>query len=88
MLPGGSAVELVDPNLLPAHVVGIPRVVLDVNPEICRSLLRFLQGCLKTGDGKREREERERDCQNTGVDCDVCCCLMDCVKKKEYCFRA
>lgn len=42
MLARGPAVELVDPHLLPAQVVRVPRVVLDVNPEIGGALLGLL----------------------------------------------
>ena len=34
MLARGAAVQLVDPDLLPAQVVRVPGVVLDVDPEI------------------------------------------------------
>lgn len=54
MLPRGPAVELVDPNLLPAQVVRVPRVVLDVKPEISRALLGLLSGRREeTGAGKK-----------------------------------
>lgn len=53
MFPRGPAVELVDPDLLPAQVVRVPRVVLDVKPEISRALLGLLLG-------KWEETEREK----------------------------
>lgn len=56
VLPGGPAVQLVDPDLLSTQVVRVPRVVLDVKPEISRALLRFLHG----GEGARREESRER----------------------------
>lgn len=34
MLARGVAVQLVDTDLLPAQVVRVPRVVLDIDPEI------------------------------------------------------
>lgn len=61
MLPRGPAVELVDPNLLPAQVVRVPRVVLDVKPEISRALLGLLSGRREeTGAGKKNPEKRKR----------------------------
>lgn len=42
MLPRSPAVELIDPNLLAAQVIWVPRVVLNVNPEISIALLGLL----------------------------------------------
>lgn len=53
MFPRGPAIELVDPDLLPAQVVRVPRVVLDVKPEIGRALL----GLLHRGESREETEE-------------------------------
>lgn len=53
MLPRGPAIELIDPDLLPAQVVRVPRVVLDVKPEISRALL----GLLHRGESQEETEE-------------------------------
>ena len=84
MLPRGPAVQLVDPDLLPAQVVRVPRVVLDVKPEIRRALLGFLQSGVRQeeereGERERERErgrqgnggETARGGHDTGVDCNV-----------------
>lgn len=56
MLPRGPAVQLVDPDLLPAQVVRVPRVVLDVKPEISRALLGFLHGGVRQEEAERERD--------------------------------
>lgn len=59
MFPRGPAVELVDPDLLPAQVVRVPRVVLDVKPEISRALLGLLLGeWLETETEKYRKEEK------------------------------
>lgn len=55
MFPCSSAVELIDPDLLPAQVVRVPRVVLDVKPEISRALL----GLLHRGVRQRERQTQK-----------------------------
>ncbi len=41
VFPSGSAVELIYPHLLPTHVVS--GVVLDVEPEVSGTLVRFLE---------------------------------------------
>ena len=41
MLPRGPAVQLVYPHLLPTHV--IPSVILNVEAEVCRTLVRLLE---------------------------------------------
>lgn len=74
MLPCGSAVELIDPNLLPAQVVRVPRVVLDVKPEISRALLGLLHRGVRQEETQRERQT-VRDRHGTGVDSNVCCCF-------------
>lgn len=56
MFASGSAVELIDPDLLPAQVIWVSGVVFNVKPEISRALLRFLHRC-ETG-GNRERDSR------------------------------
>lgn len=58
MFPRGPAVQLVDPDLLPAQVVGVPRVVLDVKPEISRALLGLLLG--RGGRGCSGRKQRQK----------------------------
>lgn len=58
MFPRGSAVELVDPDLLPAQVVRVPRVVLDVKPEISRALLALLHRGVRQEEMERERDRR------------------------------
>lgn len=50
MLPRGPAVELIDPDLLAAQVVWVPRVVLDVNPKVSIALL----GLLGEREGRRQ----------------------------------
>lgn len=60
MLPRGSAVELIDPDLLPAQVVRVPRVVLDVKPEISRALLGLLRRGVRQEEAGRETEDEER----------------------------
>lgn len=60
MLPRGPAVELVDPNLLPAQVVRVPRVVLDVKPEISRALLGLLSG-RREETGRKKIQKRAKD---------------------------
>lgn len=50
----GSAVELIDPDLLPAQVVWVPCVVLDVKPKVSGALLGFLHRGVR-----QEREERQ-----------------------------
>lgn len=59
MFPRGSAVELVDPDLLPAQVVRVPRVVLDVKPEIRRALLALLHRGVRQEETERETEDEE-----------------------------
>lgn len=59
MLPCGSAVQLVDPDLFPAQVVRVPRVVLNVKPEISRALLGFLHGGVRQEEVERERQKIE-----------------------------
>lgn len=61
MLPRGPAVQLVDPDLLPAQVVRVPRVVLDVKPEISRALLGFLHGGVRQEEAERETEEGRKE---------------------------
>lgn len=56
MFPCGPAVELVDPDLLPAQVVWVPCVVLDVKSEISGALLTLLRTTRKkhkTGNTER-----------------------------------
>lgn len=63
MFPRGSAVQLVDPNLLPAQVIGVPRVVLDVKPEISRALLGLLLRRweeAETGEKKAQKRGKDR----------------------------
>lgn len=58
MFPRGPAIELVDPDLLAAQVVRVPRVVLDVKPEIGRALLGLLhrgESREETGEGGKRR---------------------------------
>lgn len=52
MFPCGPAIELIDPDLLAAQVVRVPRVVLDVNTEISRPLL----GLLSRGANRKGKE--------------------------------
>lgn len=61
MFPRGPAIELIDPDLLPAQVVRVPRVVLDVEPEISRALLGLLQRFDSGGNRERPNTEREKD---------------------------
>lgn len=66
MFPCGFAVELIDPDLLPAQVVWVPCVVLDVKPEISRALL----GLHRLHRGVRQEEtdrqtERETEDEET-----------------------
>lgn len=60
MLPRGSAVQLVDPDLPPAHVVRVPCVVLNIKPEISSTLLGFLQkkSCETGGNRVRQTDRR------------------------------
>lgn len=94
VFPCGSAVQLVDPDLLPAQVVWVPCVVLNVKPEISRTLLGFLHGGVRQEETERQtdrqkmkkhrKKERQtvRDRHSTGVDSNVCCCFYGpCVKK-------
>lgn len=60
MFPRGPAVQLVDPNLLPAQVIGVPRVVLDVKPEISRALLGLLLGRWEEAETENPPEKRKR----------------------------
>lgn len=63
MFPRGPAIELIDPDLLAAQVVRVPRVVLDVNTEISRALL----GLLSRGanrEGKRDETQEERQTES------------------------
>lgn len=64
MFPCGSAVELIDPDLLPAEVVWVPRVVLNVKPKISRALLGLLHRGVRQEKRERETEdERGKDRQ-------------------------
>lgn len=68
MFPCGSAVQLVDPDLLPAQVVRVPCVVFDVKPEISRALLGFLHGGVsKWKTRARERETEDEETQKDGA---------------------
>lgn len=59
MFPRGPAIELIDPDLLAAQVVRVPRVVLDVNTEISRALLGLLSRGVNR-EGKRDETQEER----------------------------
>ena len=72
MCPRGPAVQLIDPDLLPAQVVRVPRVVLDVNPEISRGLLGFLRERRKRRKHRKRGRQAVRDRHGTGVDSNVC----------------
>lgn len=64
MFPRGPAIELIDPDLLPAQVVRVPRVVLDVKPEISRALLGLLhRGVIREG---TERDETQKEGKTDG----------------------
>lgn len=60
MFPCGPAIELIDPDLLPAQVVRVPRVVLDVEPEISRALLGLLHRGLIQKGTERDQTQKER----------------------------
>lgn len=63
MFPRGPAIELIDPDLLPAQVVRVPRVVLDVKPEISRALLGLLhRGVIQ----ETERDETQKGGKTDG----------------------
>lgn len=64
MFPRGPAIELIDPDLLPAQVVRVPRVVLDVKPEISRALLGLLhRGVIQE---ETERDETQKEGKTDG----------------------
>lgn len=60
MFPRSPAIELIDPDLLPAQVVRVPRVVLDVEPEISRALLGLLHRGLIQEETERDQTQKER----------------------------
>lgn len=90
MFARGPAVQLVDADLLPAQVVRVPCVVLNINPEISRTLLRLLQQRVRQEEAEREteREKREEDSETSAQVLIVMCAVafMGSVSKK-LCFR-
>lgn len=85
MLARGSAVELVDPDLLAAQVVRVPGVVLDVKPEIGSGLLGFLHRGVRREEAGRETVRDRHGTQVSVVMCAFVFMGLVSKKKKKNC---